>query len=57
MTGPGWLLSFKEGRRTSNLPRFSAFNPNGRKKNANLPKALLAVVVVVVRGGASEWKF
>lgn len=56
MTGPGWLLSFKEGRRTSNLPRFSAFNPNGRKKNANLPKALLAVVVVV-RGGASEWKF
>lgn len=32
---------------TSNRSRFSAFNPpspNGRKKNANLPKALLAVV-------------
>lgn len=41
-----WLAGWLAGT-TSNRSRFSAFNPpspNGRKKNANLPKALLAVV-------------
>lgn len=63
VTGPGLPpLSFKEGRRTSNLPRFSAFNPSRTER----PKEECQFAESPPRDGggwwwlqlgASEWKF
>ena len=49
VTGPGCLLSFKEGRRTSNLPRFSAFNPSRPKEECQFAES------PPPRGGSSWW--